>query len=113
MKTKSAAATGKSPSPTPRLDALVAADPDLVDRIFDYVVQLVPQIAERKIEIKAALREEFASERAYIRRRSADEGTLAAEVLRLFNGRNASEVARKLDIHRATVYRLLKQPGRL
>jgi DNA-directed RNA polymerase specialized sigma subunit len=32
-------------------------------------------------------------------------------VARLFNGRNATEVARVLKISRITVYRLLKQPG--
>ena len=36
---------------------------------------------------------------------------LATQVLSLFNGRNATEVARCLNISRATVYRLLKQPG--
>ncbi|WP_373995244.1 helix-turn-helix domain-containing protein [Massilia sp. WG5] len=30
----------------------------------------------------------------------------------LFNGRNASEVARKLGIGRATVYRIIKQEER-
>jgi len=88
-------------------------EPDLVDRVFDYLVALVPEISQRRAEIKTALRDEFATNRAYVRRRGAGEtNPVAAEVLRLFNGRNASEVARVLQIHRATVYRYLKQPGR-
>ncbi|MGK2897216.1 MAG: hypothetical protein ACSLE9_00815 [Burkholderiaceae bacterium] len=96
------------------------ADPDLVDRIFEYIVQLLPELAGRHLDVKRAIRDEFASERVYVRRaggersrRSADEPhPLAGEVLRMFNGRNATEVARELRISRATVYRLLKQPGR-
>jgi transcriptional regulator of acetoin/glycerol metabolism len=88
------------------------SDPDLVDRIFDYIVQMLPEIAGRHVEIKRAIRCEFASERVYVRRRSpADTHPLVNEVARLFNGRNATEVARELQISRATVYRLLKQPG--
>lgn len=112
MKNKSPAVTG-SVGVTPQLDALLQAEPDLVDRIFDYVVALVPEIGERQTEIKRALRDEFACEEAYIRRHDVDQRSqLAANVLRLFNGRNATEVARVLRIHRATVYRYLKQPGR-
>ena len=89
------------------------ADPDLVDRIFDYIVQLLPELAGRHLDVKRAIRDEFASERVYVRRRSiGDAPLLAAEVARMFNGRNATEVARELRISRATVYRLLKQPGR-
>jgi Mor family transcriptional regulator len=29
----------------------------------------------------------------------------------LFNGRNAAEVARRLNISRASVYRIIKTPG--
>ena len=35
----------------------------------------------------------------------------ARQVLRLFNGCNATEVARELNVGRATVYRVLKQAG--
>ena len=63
-------------------------------------------------EIKRAVRDEFAGERVYVQRRRADDiSPLAAEVLKLFNGRNATEVARQLRVSRATVYRMLKQPG--
>jgi DNA invertase Pin-like site-specific DNA recombinase len=91
---------------------LTRLEPDLVDRIFDYLVDLVPELSRRRDEIKGALREEFDGERVYIRRRGAGvRNAVAAEVLRLFNGRNATEVARVLQIHRSTVYRHLKQPG--
>ena len=96
-------------SPTPQLDAMVKADPDLVERIFDYAVKLMPQIAEHRAVIVQALRDEFAGERVYIRRKDAD---LAGQVLDAFNGRNATEIARELRIGRATVYRKLKQPAR-
>lgn len=89
------------------------ADPDLIDRIFDYIVAQIPEIAGRHRDIKRAIRAEFAKQRGYVRQRSIDEvHPLALEVARLFNGRNATEVARELQISRATVYRLLKQPGR-
>lgn len=90
--------------------AQIFNDPDLVDRIFDYIVQQLPEIAGRHSEIKQSIRDEFAGERAYVRRLSTSEITL--EVARMFNGRNASEVARILNISRATVYRHLKQAGR-
>lgn len=85
------------------------ADPDLVDRIFDYVVELIPALAGREHEIKDALRDEFKGERVFIR--SEQRARVARQVLSMFNGRNATEVARKLDISRASVYRYIKQAG--
>jgi GrpB-like predicted nucleotidyltransferase (UPF0157 family) len=100
-------------SPTPQLDALVRAEPDLVDRIFDYLLELLPEIAERHLEVKRQIREEFATERVYIRRRSGNgDNPLAQEVARLFNGRNASEVARQLHIGRASSAAGTPSPGR-
>ena len=136
-KAKRAAAPEASAS-TPVLHVLSErfADPDLVDRIFDYVVQLTPKIAEKHIdelkevrqEVREALatllpsvaeqvfrtaepklRAEFTGEDHYIRRTSKRER--AERFLATFNGRNATEVARELGLSRATVYRLLKQPG--
>jgi DNA-binding NtrC family response regulator len=98
-------------SPTPRLDALVKADPDLVDRIFDYAVKLMPEIAAHRVAIVNALRDEFAGSKAYVRKRG-DVDPVAVKVLSIFNGRNATETARELGIGRATVYRKIKQPGR-
>jgi transcriptional regulator of acetoin/glycerol metabolism len=99
----------KPAKPEPEtLNEKIAAEPDLVDRIFDYIVEVLPDLKSRQSEIKRTLRQEFASERVYIRRLGTD---VQSEVARLFNGRNATEVARELRISRATVYRLLKQAG--
>lgn len=102
---------------TPNLDRLIAADPDLVDRIFDYILAEIPQMAAKPADkvqqLKAAVRAEFKGEECYIASRPATaRQELVAQVLALFNGRNASEVARRLQISRASVYRVLKQPGR-
>lgn len=89
------------------------ADADLVDRIFAYIVEQLPELAGRAPEVKAAVREEFAGIETYVCKRPGDKRQiLARQVLSMFNGRNASEVARRLDISRATVYRLLKQPAK-
>jgi transcriptional regulator of acetoin/glycerol metabolism len=98
-------------SPTPQLDAMVKSEPDLVERIFDYAVKLMPQISQHRAVIIQALREEFAGERVYVRKRG-EVDPVAAKVLSVFNGRNATETARELGIGRATVYRKIKQPGR-
>lgn len=92
------------------------ADPDLVDRMFDYVLQILPELADRMDEAKAAVRAEFGGTDSYVRSeetkaRQERSAALAREVLSIFNGRNATEVARRLNISRATVYRMLKQPG--
>lgn len=85
---------------------------DFVDRVFAYLLAEFPQIAgPRFAQAERAVREELAGERVYVSARGVgDRQALAREVLSLFNGRNASEVARRLNIGRATVYRLLKQP---
>lgn len=100
-------------SPTPQLDALVAATPDLVDRIFDYLLSEFPQLAGKKLdEVKHDLREEFAGQDVYIAHQPPTaRQARVRKVLELFNGRNAAEVARRLKISRAQVYRDLKQAG--
>lgn len=89
------------------------SDPDLVDRVFDYVVKLIPELAGRRTEVTDALREEFGGlDKVYIRSgRSQRQAEIARQVLALFDGRNATEVARTLSISRPTVYRILKQSG--
>lgn len=86
---------------------------DFVDRVFEYLLAEFPQIAgPRFVHARRAVRDELAGDRVYVAARGAsDKRELAREVLTLFNGRNASEVARSLSISRATVYRLLKQAG--
>lgn len=104
------------------IDALIQTEPDLVDRIFDYILSdpvLANAIEQGALaqkntvpKLKAAVRAEFRGEECYIAGRpaSARQETVAM-VLAIFNGRNASEVARRLGISRATVYRVIKQPG--
>jgi len=103
---------------TTDFDRLLRAEPDLVDRLFDYILsdpvlaQAIKQLASDTTKpinkIKNAVRAEFAGEECYI----AGRRVQSADVLALFNGRNASEVARRLNISRATVYRHIKQPGK-
>jgi len=93
--------------------AATTEDADLVDRLFDYLLQLQPSLgadAEKFAAMKEAVRDEFMGIDTYIRKREK-RSVIASQVLSLFNGRNATEVARVLRISRATVYRLLKQPG--
>jgi len=108
--------------PTPKLDALIQADPDLVDRIFDYIlsdpmlaaaIQKGAQADKTTVsKLKTAVRAEFRGEECYIAGRPATaRQEQVSQVLALFNGRNASEVARRLQISKRTVYRHLKQPG--
>lgn len=105
-----------TPVTTPRLDRLLAAEPDLVDRIFEFILAdpAMAQALERMQEgedgvqkLKAAVRSEFAGEKVWVNKREK----VAHAVLSMFNGRNASEVARRLRISRATVYRVIKQEG--
>lgn len=114
--------------PKPKHDL---ADPDLVDRIFAYILS-DPAMA-RAVEvmtttkpkakgdsnpddpiarIKASVRAEFAGSAVYIAERPATvRQQQVAKVLALFNGRNTMEVARTLGISRASVYRYIKQAG--
>lgn len=89
-------------------------DPDLVDRIFDYLLSEFPVLAGEQLDrARQAVREEFRGEEIYIAARPASERErLVRQVLALFNGRNATEVARRLRISRASVYRFIKQAGR-
>lgn len=98
------------PPKTPALDKLIRAEPDLVDRIFDYILAELPEIAASVQKHKAAVRAEFGGEECYIASRPATtRQQTVTQVLALFNGRNATEVARRLQISRATVYRSVKQ----
>ena len=94
--------------------AVSAEDADLVDRIFAYMEEVLPGLLadpDKLAAAKDAVREEFGGRDTYVRAKR-DRRDLAASVLAHFNGRNATEVARKLRIGRATVYRVLKQSGK-
>ena len=85
---------------------------DLIDAIFAYIVAEFPQMRERAAELQDLTRREFSGDMTYIARRSpVERQRVADEVLSLFNGRNASEVARRLNISRAGVYRIIKTGG--
>jgi len=90
----------------------VLDNPDLVDAIFAFIQAEFPDFAQRAADLKREVRREFSGSEIYIPRRSeASRKQLAKEVLSAFNGRNAAEVARRLGIGRATVYRIIKQDG--
>jgi Mor family transcriptional regulator len=85
---------------------------DLVDAIFSFIESEFPALAPRTAQLKEEVRREFSGIEIYIPRRShASRDRLTKEVLSLFNGRNATEIARRLKIGRATVYRIIKQEG--
>lgn len=106
-----------------QLNKMIQADPDLVDRIFDYIfsdpvlaeaVATLPGGKGEKVEkLKSMVRAEFKGEECYIAGMPATaRQQRVSQILALFNGRNASEVARVLQIGRATVYRVIKQPAK-
>ena len=94
----------------PQSEEAARTGTDLVDRIFEYLLKEFPNIEGLKLEeTKRAVREDLGGQEWYVRRR--DSESVAARVLALFNGRNATEVARVLEISRSHVYRCLKQAG--
>jgi len=87
-------------------------DPDLIDSIFAFIAIEFPEMRERAAELKQMARREFAGIETYIPRRpKAERDRIVLEVMRLFDGRNATEVARRLNISRASVYRIIKTLG--
>ena len=83
---------------------------DLVTAIFDVLIETNPELEEIREEGEAAVRHRLLGLRGTVLPRP-NSAAMATRVLRLFNGRNAREVARKLGIGRASVYRYLKQSG--
>lgn len=89
---------------------------DVLEEIFALIAEQLPEVAsgpQRVEAVKAIIRERFAGIEVYVPRRpAAERRQLDRRIAELFDGRNATEVARRLGISRATVYRKLKQPGR-
>lgn len=83
---------------------------DLVTAIFDLLEEKSADIQGSRVQLESAVREHFSGMRGTITAKP-DAVTTAKRVLSMFNGRNTSEIARKLDISRQHVYRILKQPG--
>jgi Mor family transcriptional regulator len=89
------------------------ADPDLVDRLFQAILEQFPEIGGRVVQVKQDLRKQYGGSEHYVRKTDVQtKEQRAAELLRIFDGRNATETARILGIGRATVYRCIKQPGK-
>jgi DNA invertase Pin-like site-specific DNA recombinase len=87
-------------------------DSDLVEMVVGFIIEMCPELHARQEQLKAEIRTEFSGLITYIPRRSIEQRRRTAEqVLTMFNGRNATEVARKLGVGRATVYRIIKQAG--
>lgn len=89
------------------------AERDPVTRIMKLLAQLLPEVAgaspARLESIESMIRREYGGSSWRIRKRPPLD---KSRVLECFDGRNATAVARQLGISRATVYRVLKQPGR-
>jgi len=84
-------------------------DADLIDKIFEFISIEFPEMKERAGALKQLARREFAGIETYIPRRSQTErDRIVREVMVLFNGRNATEVASRLGISRSSVYRIIK-----
>jgi len=71
------------------------------------------QVAEMvSAEFTADLASAWHGSEVYISRRPIEQARIKDEVRRKFNGRNARELARELEIGRATVYRIIKTAGK-
>jgi len=86
-------------------------EPDLVTAIFDVLIESHPDLMALREEGEAAVRHRLKGLRGTVTDQP-DSDTLARRVLSMFNGRNPREVARRLRVSRATVYRILKQAGK-
>ena len=100
-------------STPPRRQAVVTAaildDPDLIDKIFEFIAIQFPELGDRAGEMKRLARKEFAGIETYIPRRSqAERDRIAREVMAAFDGSNATAVGRRLGISRSSVYRIIK-----
>jgi Mor family transcriptional regulator len=94
------------------VNAALLDNADLIDKIFEFIEIEFPEMRDKALALKQLARREFAGIEIYIPRRSQTErDRMVAEVMVLFNGRNAAEVARRLNISRASVYRIIKTPG--
>jgi len=83
------------------------------DVAIEIMKQWAPEVSKQIAGmIEQRLRAEMAGDRGYISlASSASREEKYEKARRMFNGRNAREIARELKIGRATVYRILKRPG--
>jgi transcriptional regulator of acetoin/glycerol metabolism len=107
---KSAAPLFEGQSTSPSGSAPEATD--FVTDLLDTLSRAGLLADDARAEADRALRGHFKHGTYYVAASApADRDALARSVLAKFNGRNARQVARELNISRATVYRRLKQPG--
>ena len=79
------------------------------DIVKQWAAELGRELAEK---IEKRLRREMAGDRIYISNESESSRKQKYDMVRrMYNGRNATAIARELKIGRATVYRILKTPG--
>lgn len=103
--------TAERTSPTPGLDRIILESPDIVDRLFDYLLTTMPDLRARVTELaqaEHALRSEYRASRGlHIRAPDSDaeRAELLERVLAYPKTVCASEVARQCGVSRATVYR--------
>ncbi|MEY4906715.1 MAG: hypothetical protein RL260_433 [Pseudomonadota bacterium] len=104
------AAPAAAISPTPALDRIIQRDPDIVDRMFDYLLQQMPELAGRAGELakaERALRTEFRASRGlHVRSPRDDERVEILEQVRNYPiGTSNGAIARQLGVSRETVRR--------
>jgi Mor family transcriptional regulator len=86
---------------------------DLIDKIFEFIQIEFPEMHDKAFAQKELALREFAGIETYIPRRSqAERDRIAREVITVFNGSNAHEVAKRVCISRSSVYRIIKASTR-
>lgn len=82
---------------------------DLIDKLFEFIQIEFSEMHDKAFALKELARWEFAGIETYIPRRSqAERDRIAREVITVFSGSNAHEVAKRLCIRRSSVYRIIK-----
>lgn len=79
--------------------------------MLDRLGELLPEFAQdqkRRSELEAALRKEFGGKEVYVASGMNYEA-VRLEVLRRYNGCNASSLAREFKVGRTSVYRWIEQ----
>jgi len=107
--------TTPRPHPSTLKDRLT--DADFVDRVWQYLLTTWPtrlaDIPPNEVEqIKHQIRRDERGDHYVSPASEAARQHQAKQILTLFNGRNATEVARRVGCSRAKVYRVLKQAGK-
>lgn len=111
------ATTAAAISPTPALDRIIRRDPDIVDRMFDYLLQQMPELAGRAAELdraEQALRDEFRARRGlHVRspRRDDERQEIIDKVASYPSSVTHLSVALALGVSKATVRRIRSMLG--